>query len=67
MIDKIIYKEIIHNLNKIGLANKEEQSFKLYYLNDLSIKEISAKLNTKESSIKYYLFSARKNKGEILL
>lgn len=60
MIDKISYKEIIHNLNKIGLTNKEEQSFKLYYLNDLSIKEISAKLNTKESNIKYYLFSARK-------
>ena len=60
MIDKIIYKEIINNLNDIGLTSKEQESFKLYYINDLSIKEISIKLNTKEANIKYYLYNARK-------
>lgn len=59
MIDKIIYKEIINNLENIGLTNKEKLSFELYYIKDLSIKEISQKLNTKETNIKYYLHSAR--------
>ena len=59
MLDKIIYKEIINNLNNIGLTDREKTAFKLYYLNDLSIKEISIKLNTKETNIKYYLYSAR--------
>jgi len=31
----------------------------LYYINDLSIKEISEKLNIKEANIKYYLYNAR--------
>ncbi len=60
MIDKIIYKEIINNLDNIGLTNKERQSFEMYYMKDLSIKYISAKLGTKEPNIKYYLYSARK-------
>lgn len=59
MIDKIIYKEIIGNLNNIGLTEKEQESFKLYYLKDLSIKDISKKLGTKETNVKYYLYSAR--------
>lgn len=59
MIDKIIYKEIINDIGNIGLTEKEEKSFKLYYVNDLSIKEISEKLNCRESSIKYYLYNAR--------
>jgi len=32
----------------------------MYYINDLSIKEISKKINIKEANIKYYLYSARK-------
>ena len=59
LLDKVIYKEIINNLDKIGLTEKERLSFKLYYCNDLSIKEISNKLNSSESNIKYYLYSAR--------
>lgn len=58
-LDKIIYKEIIDNIHNIGLTEKEENSFKLYYINDLSIKEISNILKTRESNIKYYLFNAR--------
>ena len=38
---------------------KENLSFKMYYCSDLSIKEISDKLNSSESNIKYYLYSAR--------
>ena len=59
-IDKIIYKEIINNLDNIGLTLKEQNIFKMYYLKDLSIKEISEKLNTTESNVKYFLFKARK-------
>ena len=59
MLDKIIYKEIINSLDNIGLTNKEKTVFKLYYVNDLSVKEISEKINTKESNIKYFLYSAR--------
>ncbi len=59
MLDKIIYKEIINNLDNIGLTDKEKNIFKMYYINDLSIKEISEKMDTKESNIKYFLYSAR--------
>ena len=58
-LDKIIYKEIIDDLDNIGLTNKEYNIFRLYYLNDLSVKEISDKINTSTSNIKYYLYSAR--------
>lgn len=64
MIDKIIYKEIINNINDIGLSEKEKLSFELYYVNDLSIKEISEKMNTKEANIKYFLYNARKKVKE---
>lgn len=64
MIDKIIYKEIITNLDDIGLTENEKKSFELYYINDLSIKEISSILNNKESNIKYYLYNARKKVKE---
>ena len=60
MIGKIIYKEIITNLDNIGLTENEKKAFKLYYVNDLSIKEISNNLNNKESNVKYYLYNARK-------
>ncbi len=60
MLDKIIYREIVDSIDKIGLTEKEINSFKLYYINDLSIKEICSKLNTTESNIKYYLYNARK-------
>lgn len=59
LIDKIIYKEIISNLENIGLTSKEKVAFQMYYINDLSIKEISKNLNTKESNVKYYLYNAR--------
>lgn len=59
MLDKIIYKEIINNLGNIGLTDKERTVFKMYYVNDLSIREISEKMNTKEANIKYFLYSAR--------
>lgn len=59
LLDKIIYKEIIDDLDNIGLTEKESLSFKMYYCNDLSIKEISNKLNSSESNIKYYLYCAR--------
>ena len=58
-LDKIIYKDIITNLDNLGLTSNEKNSFQLYYLKDLSIKEISNALNAKESTIKYYLYSAR--------
>jgi len=59
MIDKIIYNEIINNLDNYNLTEKEKNTFKLYYFDDLSIKEIANKLNNTESNIKYYLYSAR--------
>ena len=59
MIDKIIYNEIINNLDNYNLTEKEKNAFKLYYFDDLSIKEIANKLNNTESNIKYYLYSAR--------
>ena len=63
-LDKIIYNDIINSLTNIGLTEKEFLSFKLYYYDDLSIKEISNKLKTSESNIKYYLYSARKKVKE---
>ena len=59
MLDKIIYTEIINNLGDIGLTIKEKRAFEMYYINNLSIKEISDKMSTKEQNIKYYLYSAR--------
>ena len=59
MLDKIIYKEIISNLDNIGLTDKEKKTFDLYYIDDLSIKEIAKLLDTKDANIKYYLYSAR--------
>lgn len=60
MLEKVIYKEIINNIENIGLTDKELTSFKLYYINDLSLKEISNKINSTENNIKYYLYNARK-------
>ena len=59
MLDKIIYKEIVNDLDGIGLTNKEKIIFNMYYIDDLSIKEISRKINTKEANTKYFLYSAR--------
>lgn len=59
-IDKIIYKEIIDNLDNYNLTDKELISFKLYYLSDFSLKEIAVKLDSSEQNVKYYLYSARK-------
>ena len=63
-LDKVIYNDIINNLTNIDLTEREFLSFELYYCNDLSIKEISIKLKTSESNIKYYLYSARKKVKE---
>lgn len=60
MIDKIIYKEITTNLESLGITEKEKIIFNMYYLEDLSIKDISKKTNYKEANIKYYLYSVRK-------
>lgn len=59
ILDKVIYREIINGLDDIDLTDKEKTVFKMYYLNDLSIKEISEKINSKEANIKYFLYSAR--------
>ena len=53
-LDKIVYREIVDNIEHIGLTEKEVISFRLYYLYDLSLKEISEKLKTSENNIKYY-------------
>lgn len=60
LINKLIYNEIMDNLEKFGLLKIEIECFKLYYENDLSIKEISNKINISESNIKYYLLNSRK-------
>ena len=59
-LDKIIYKEIIDNLDNVNLTEKEKMAFRMYYCDDLSVKEISEKINSSESNIKYYLYNARK-------
>ena len=58
-IDKIIYNEIVDNLDIFNLTENELKCFKLYYYKDLSISEISSIMNTSDSNIKYYLYSAR--------
>lgn len=63
-LDKIVYKEIVNNLAQVGLTEKELLSFRLYYIQDLSIKDISKKIGTSENNIKYYLYSARKKVKE---
>ena len=60
MLDKVIYREIIGEIDKFNLTEKEIIVFKMYYCNDLSIKEISDKINSSQSNIKYYLYNARK-------
>ena len=60
MLDKVIYREIVNNLDNVGLTTNEKKAFELYYINDLSIKEISEKLDSSDTNIKYYLYSARK-------
>ena len=62
-LDKVVYKEIVNNLDHIGLTEKELLSFRLYYIRDLSIKDISKKIGTSENN-KYYLYSARKKVKE---
>ncbi len=64
MLDKVIYREIINNLDNIGLTSNEEKTFRMYYIDDLSLKEISKKIGTTENNIKYYLYSARKKVRE---
>ena len=49
----------VDNLDNINLTEKEIITFKLYYLEDLSTEEISKKMGSSVSNIKYYLYSAR--------
>ena len=63
-LEKIVYKEIVDNLERIGLTEKDLLSFRLYYIKDLSIKDISKKIGTSDNNIKYYLYSARKKVKE---
>ena len=58
-VDKIIYKEIINEIDKYNLSENEIKIFNLYYVDNLTIKEIKEKLNISESSIKYYLYNSR--------
>lgn len=60
MLDKVIYREIVNNLDNVGLTINEKKAFEMYYINDLSVKEISEKLDSSDTNIKYYLYSARK-------
>lgn len=64
ILDKLVYKEIVNNLENIGLTENEKTSFKLYYIDDLSINDISKRIGTTENNIKYYLYSARKKVKE---
>lgn len=63
-LDKIVYKEIVNNLDHVGLTEKELLSFRLYYIQNLSIKDISKRIGTSDNNIKYYLYSARKKVKE---
>ena len=40
MLDKVIYREIVNNLDNVGLTTNEKKAFELYYINDLSRKKI---------------------------
>lgn len=59
-IDKIIYKDIINNLEHYGLNDNEIKCFNLYYQEEKKVNEISKIMKTSESNIKYYLFNSRK-------
>lgn len=59
-LDKIIYKDIINNLEHYGLTDNEIKCFNLYYQEEKKVNEISEILGTSESNIKYYLFNSRK-------
>ena len=59
-IEKIIYNDILENLDDFNLTEKEKQCFSLYYKQDYNIKEICGTINSTESNVKYYLYSARK-------
>lgn len=59
-LDKIIYKDIINNIDNYSLGQNEKKCFLSYYKDDLSIKEISSKYKISESNIKYYLYNSRK-------
>lgn len=58
-IDKIIYKEIITEIDNYNLSENAIKVFRLYYINNLSIKEMKEKLDMTESNIKYYLYHVR--------
>jgi len=69
IIDKIIYQEIKEKIenNEYNLTPKEKECFIQYYYYNLSVEEISNKINSNISSVKYYLFNSRKKiKGELI-
>lgn len=61
-IEKTIeFEEIKDVLNKTidTFTDKMKNCVSLYYFNDFGVKDISEKLNIKESLVKYYLYEAR--------
>ena len=64
MLDKVIYREIIDEIDKFNLSEKEIIVFIMHYCDDLSVKEISQTSTTSQSNIKYYLYNARKQVKE---
>lgn len=69
IVKKIELEEIKDKLNNIigNFGDIMQKIVKLYYYEDLRIKQISDELNIKESLVKYYLYEARnKIKTKIL-
>lgn len=60
IIKKIELEELRDRLNNIidNFSEIMKSVVKLYYYDDLQVKQISNKLNIKESLVKYYLFEA---------
>lgn len=62
LFDKIIYSQIKEDIerNQYDLTSREKECFKLYYFSNLSLKQISNKINSNISNVKYYLYNSRK-------
>lgn len=57
-INKITYEEIINKFS--NLSEIQKQICKMYYINNLTIKQISDKLNIPNGTIKSHLYRVRK-------
>lgn len=65
-IEQILYRDILNNLDDYLLTEKEKLCFKLFYQSGYNVQEISEKLDTSISNVKYYLFHGRKRVKERL-